>query len=73
MQKEGDVRLKESFYVKTNSILIHVLLAPSPDLSEGSISPAEVKRTIKIKYFLGEGSKEWKPKEEVNKCVDTFS
>lgn len=59
--------------MKTNFILIHVLLSPSPDLSEGSISPAEVRRTVKIKYFLGGGSKEWKPKEEVNKYMDTYS
>lgn len=59
--------------MKTNSILIHVLLAPSPDFSEGSISSADGKRTVKMKFFLGGGSNEWKPKEEVNNSVDTYS
>ncbi|KAG1515116.1 hypothetical protein G6F52_009758 [Rhizopus delemar] len=37
----------------------------SPELSDSSISSAEVKRSKKINYFLGGGKKEWKPKEEV--------
>ncbi|KAI8638381.1 hypothetical protein BD408DRAFT_477679 [Parasitella parasitica] len=37
----------------------------SRELSESSISSAEVKRSKKINYFLGRGKKEWKPKEEV--------
>ncbi|KAG2211159.1 hypothetical protein INT47_006278 [Mucor saturninus] len=41
------------------------MAAPSPYLSEGSVSPAEVKRTTKIEYFLGKGVKEWNPKDEL--------
>ncbi|KAG0823109.1 hypothetical protein G6F19_011030 [Rhizopus arrhizus] len=37
----------------------------SPELSDSSISSAEVKRSKKINYFLGGGKKEWTPKEEV--------
>ncbi|KAI7899592.1 uncharacterized protein BX663DRAFT_576921 [Cokeromyces recurvatus] len=57
---------KSIFYGQVNfTINLKRERSPSPDLSEGSISSADVKRTIKIKYFLGGGSKEWKPKEEL--------
>ncbi|KAI9243223.1 hypothetical protein BY458DRAFT_591636 [Sporodiniella umbellata] len=41
------------------------LQTPSPYLSDESISPVDVKRTVKTNYFLGKGSKSWKPKEQL--------
>ncbi|KAG2203643.1 hypothetical protein INT47_011737 [Mucor saturninus] len=40
------------------------LNTPSPNISDSSISSAEVKLSKKIKYFVGGGSKEWKPKDK---------
>ncbi|KAG2237313.1 hypothetical protein INT48_009046, partial [Thamnidium elegans] len=41
------------------------LLAPSVELSELPISLTETKRLKKKNYFLGEGRKDWKPKQEL--------
>ncbi|KAI9254795.1 hypothetical protein BY458DRAFT_461973 [Sporodiniella umbellata] len=40
-------------------------VSPSPYLSDESISPVYVKRTVKTNYFLGKGSKCWKPREQL--------
>ncbi|KAI9254797.1 hypothetical protein BY458DRAFT_492880 [Sporodiniella umbellata] len=37
----------------------------NPYLSDESISPVYVKRTVKTNYFLGKGSKCWKPREQL--------
>ncbi|KAI8090457.1 hypothetical protein BDF21DRAFT_411325 [Thamnidium elegans] len=37
----------------------------SSELSGSSASSVEVKRAKRINYFLGEGEKKWKPKQEL--------
>ncbi|KAG2234490.1 hypothetical protein INT48_004869 [Thamnidium elegans] len=60
-QKEAYVCIKSSLCVKTNFFF----LAPSPSISDSSISSVEIKRAKKIAYFLGQGNKKWVTKEKL--------
>ncbi|KAI8090455.1 hypothetical protein BDF21DRAFT_333601 [Thamnidium elegans] len=56
---------KEIFICESQIYTYSFLLESSSELSGSSASSVEVKRAKRINYFLGEGEKKWKPKQEL--------
>ncbi|KAG2237317.1 hypothetical protein INT48_009050 [Thamnidium elegans] len=56
---------KEIFICESQIYTYSFLLESSSELSGSSASSVEVKRAKRINYFLGEGKKKWKPKQEL--------